>query len=175
MVKQSIPRELRTARLLFRQWREEDVEPLFAIYQQPDYLTFMPPMDREATRAQVQRFMSAWDEEGHCLWAAEDTESGRLIGRMGLLRHHDWPLEPDPVEVGWVLHRDYWGRGLATEGGAASVAVWREYLRADKRLLSITVPENHRSRGVMERLGMEYGGETTLWRGFRHVWYVLAR
>lgn len=169
-----VPGELRTERLLLRQWREEDVDALFEIYRQPTYLEFMPPHDRDETRAQVRRFMRAWEIEGHSHWAAEDVETGRLIGRIGLLRHHDWPLEPDPVEIGWTLHRDYWGRGLATEGGRASLSAWREHLLADERLLSFTAPENVRSRAVMERLGLRYQGETH-WRGSEHVWYAIER
>jgi len=114
-----------------------------------------------------------WEEVGFAQWAACDRASGRLIGRIGLLRHHDWPLVPDPVEVGWVLHRDWWGEGLATEGAWASIAAWRRYL-ADEILYSFTVPENSRSRAVMGRIGMHYGGATT-WRGLEHVWYSLDR
>ncbi len=45
-----IPRELRTERLLLRQWRDEDAEPLAAIYAQPEYLEHMPALDLEGTR-----------------------------------------------------------------------------------------------------------------------------
>ncbi len=89
------------------------------------------------------------------------------------MRHHDWPLAADPVEVGWVLHRDWWGRGLATEGGRASIEEWLGHL-PDDRLHSFTVPGNERSRAVMKRLGLRYGG-TTPWRGSEHVWYALDR
>lgn len=134
----------------------------------------MPPADLDRTRAQIRTFMYGWEANGHGNWAAEELESGRLIGRIGLLRHHDWPLAPDPVEVGWTLHRDYWRRGLATEGGRASVRAWRDHLLDDESLLSITVPGNIRSRAVMERLGLTYRGETP-WRGLDHVWYAIDR
>ena len=51
-----IPLELRTERLILRQWRDEDVEPLAAIYAQPEYLEHMPALDLDATRSQVERF-----------------------------------------------------------------------------------------------------------------------
>jgi RimJ/RimL family protein N-acetyltransferase len=168
-----IPRELRTERLLLRQWREEDVEPLAEIYAQPEFLEHMPPLDLEGTRAQVERFARQWEEEGLSQWAAEDPGSGRLLGRLGLLRHRDWPLADGPVEAGWCLHRDRWGEGLATEGGRASVECWREQLE-DGQLLSITLPANRRSRAVMERLGFTLRGEARR-RGHDHVWYALDR
>jgi RimJ/RimL family protein N-acetyltransferase len=170
----ALPAELRTERLLLRQWRAEDVEPLTAIYSQPEYLEHMPPLDLAGTAAQIQRFAMQWRHEGLSHWAAEDPESGRLVGRIGLLRHHDWPLSRSPVEVGWTLDRDYWGRGLATEGGRAAMECWRELLLDDAQLISITIPANVRSRAVMERLGLTFRGSAR-WREHDVVWYAVDR
>jgi ribosomal-protein-alanine N-acetyltransferase len=160
--------------LLLRQWGEADADPLTEIYSQPEYLAHMPALDRGGTVKQIDAFMRRWRDDGVCQWAAVDLESDRLIGRIGLLRHHDWPIEPDPIEVGWTLHRDYWGRGLATEGGLASMEIWRERLLKDKRLISITAPANTRSRAVMERLGLTYRG-TAHWKNLDVVWYAIDR
>jgi ribosomal-protein-alanine N-acetyltransferase len=160
--------------LLLRQWGEADADPLTEIYSQPEYLAHMPALDRGGTVKQIDAFMRRWRDDGVCQWAAVDLESNRLIGRIGLLRHHDWPIEPDPIEVGWTLHRDYWGRGLATEGGLASMEIWRERLLKDKRLISITAPANTRSRAVMERLGLTYRG-TAHWKNLDVVWYAIDR
>ncbi len=151
-------------------WLTEDAVPLDEIYRQPEYLETMPPASAEE---QIAMWVRRWEGDSFSQWAACDRASGQLIGRIGLIRHHDWPLASDPVEVGWVLHRDWWGRGLATEGGRASVNAWRRYL-PDDRLYSFAAPDNVRSRAVMERLGMGYGG-ATVWRGLEHLWYVLDR
>jgi RimJ/RimL family protein N-acetyltransferase len=170
-----VPRELTTARLLLRQWRDEDAEPLHAIYAQPEYLETMPPLDLDLTRAQVERWQRAWQEDRYCQWAACDLGSGRLIGRIGILCHHDWPLADRPApEVGWVLDHEWWGQGLATEGGQASVEVWREHLPDEPRLISITTHENRRSRAVMNRCGLTLRG-TAHWHGYDVVWYALDR
>ncbi|HET9849186.1 MAG TPA: GNAT family N-acetyltransferase [Candidatus Dormibacteraeota bacterium] len=160
--------------MLLRQWQDSDVEPLAEIYAQPEYQRFMPAMDLEGTAQQVERWKRFWHEDGVSHWAAVDLATSRLIGRIGLIRHHDWPLDADPIEVGWTLHRDYWGRGLATEGGRASLEIWRERLLDDQRLLSITVPDNMRSRAVMERLGLTYRG-TAHWKNLDVVWYAIDR
>ena len=166
-----IPLEVRTERLLLRQWRDSDAEPLSAIYEQPEYLEHMPPVPD--VRAQIERFRRGWAEDGLSHWVAEDPETGRLIGRLGLFRHHDWPVAPDPVEVGWILDRAYWGLGLATEAGRASLDLWRAEL-PDPQLISITTPENVRSRAVMERLGLTERGATH-WRQFDVIWYAVDR
>ena len=73
------------------------------------------------------------------------------------IRDSDWP----GVEVGWLLHPDYWGRGYATEAGAAAVRYGFEDLQVDK-LFSCILPENHRSQAVAKRLGFEFLEERVL-------------
>lgn len=166
-----IPLEVRTERLLLRQWRDDDAEPLATIYAQPEYLEHMPRVPD--VQAQIERFRRGWAEDGLSHWAAEDPDTGLLIGRLGLLRHHDWPVAADPVEVGWVLDRAYRGRGLATEAGQASLDLWRAKLD-DPQLISITTPNNVRSRAVMERLGLTHRGEAH-WHSLDVVWYAIDR
>jgi RimJ/RimL family protein N-acetyltransferase len=134
----------------------------------------MPFLDLDATRAQLARFRAGWEAERHSHWAVEELATGRLVGRIGILRHHDWPLAPAVPEVGWSLDPAVWGSGLATEGGRASIAVWREHLADDARLLSITTPDNGAPRRVMEKLGLTPRGEGD-WRGYHMVWYALDR
>jgi RimJ/RimL family protein N-acetyltransferase len=165
-----IPRRLRTERLLLRQWRDGDAEALDEIYRHPEFLEHMPYRD---PHEQVERFAREWEEEGFSLWAAEDLVTGRLLGRIGLERHHDWPESEGPVEVGWSLRRDSWGLGLATEGGRAALECWREHLD-DPQLISITTAANRRSRAVMERLGLTFRGEMH-WHGHDVIWYALDR
>jgi RimJ/RimL family protein N-acetyltransferase len=163
-----IPQELRTERL--RRWREDDAEALAEIYRQPEFLEHNPYRD---PHEQVERSARRWGEDGFSLWAADELATGRFVGRIGLMRHHDWPESESPVEVGWVLHRDWWGRGLATEGGAVGVECWREHLD-DPQLIAITSPANRRSHAVMERLEMTHRGATH-WHGHDVVWYALDR
>jgi RimJ/RimL family protein N-acetyltransferase len=167
------PREVLTERLRLRQWRPEDAEPLFRIYLDRQYLEHMTPMDLDETAEQVERLSRTWDEEGFGLWAAEDRRTGAFLGRIGLIRHHDWPLEPGPVEVGWVLAPEARGRGLATEGGRAAIDAAFAHLDVD-RVISIARPGNWPSRRVMERLGLTLRGEAD-WRGSHMVWYAVDR
>jgi RimJ/RimL family protein N-acetyltransferase len=168
-----LPLELETERLRLRQWRAEDVQALMEIYARPEVEEQLGPYDLAETGAQIDRFARQWREEGFSHWAAEDAATGTLIGRIGLLRHHDWPESKSPVEVGWTLHPDQWGRGLATEGGRAAMQCWFDLL-LDPQLISITRPANTRSRAVMERLGLTLRG-STVWRGHEHVWYAIDR
>jgi RimJ/RimL family protein N-acetyltransferase len=169
----AFPLEVRTERLVLRQWRDDDVPALALIATDPGYLEHMPPLDLAHAMGLVDAFRRRWAEEGFSQWAAEDRVTGAFIGRIGLLRHHDWPLEEDPVEVGWVLAPQARGRGLATEGGRAAVSAAFEHLGV-ARVISITTPANSPSRAVMERLGLTLRGEAD-WRGYHMVWYAIDR
>lgn len=167
------PRELLTPRLRLRQWRDDDAVGLARIAQDPGYQAYMPPLDLSAARDLVARFRERWAETGVCQWAAEDLETGGFLGRIGILQHSDWPLEPLPSEVGWTLAPEARGRGLASEGGRAAIDAAFAHLAVD-HVISITRPDNWPSRRVMERLGLTLRG-TAYWREHDSVWYAVDR
>lgn len=59
------------------------------------------------------------------------------------------------VELGWRLARPYWGAGLATEAARVCLRCAFRALDLDE-VVSFTVPANHRSRALMERLGLRH-------------------
>jgi RimJ/RimL family protein N-acetyltransferase len=154
-------------------WRDADVAELTRIYSDPRVMRYLSPAPREVAERQVAEFRRGWEEDGFSLWAVEDRATGNFIGRLGLLRRPDWPLEPGVVEVGWVLDVPTWGLGLATEGGRAGLEFGFERLGLD-RIISIARMGNAASRRVMEKLGLTHGGEAG-WRGQQVVWYEIDR
>jgi RimJ/RimL family protein N-acetyltransferase len=165
--------EIRTRRLRLRRWREGDVELMAAIYAEPEVVRYLRPLDVEGTRQQLSRFVDHWVEHGFGLWAVEVRASGRLIGRIGLAHHDDWTETPYDAEVGWTLERATWGRGLATEGGAAALRFGFE-TRGMERIISIAHRDNGASQRVMEKLGLKREGATT-WRDQPVVWFAISR
>ena len=87
------------------------------------------------------------------LWAVELQGSSEFIGYTGLaIPRFDAAFTPC-VEIGWRLASSFWGRGLAFEGAQAVLRhAFRTLLLPE--LVSFTVPANHRSRRVMEKLRM---------------------
>jgi RimJ/RimL family protein N-acetyltransferase len=98
------------------------------------------------------------------------TGRGAWIGQIGLNHLAYWP-GPEKTEVGWELHRRWWGRGLATEGGRAALRFGFEE-RGLRRIISTAVSDNHASRRVMEKLGLTYRG-THVIAGAEIVWYAI--
>lgn len=155
-----------------RAWTEPDADQLADIYADPESVRYLRFFDREGTRAQVERFKDHWQRHGFGLWAVEDRATGRFIGRIGLMHHDDWTASPHDAEVGWVIARDMWGQGLASEGGAAALEFGTQ--RGLKRFVSIAHVDNAASQRVMEKLGLVRVGET-VWRDSPVVWFATER
>jgi RimJ/RimL family protein N-acetyltransferase len=159
---------LTTERLTLRGWREDDLDAYAAIAADPEVMRFMGgPLDRADTWRQIAVFVGHWELRGHGLWVVE--RDGELIGRVGLIRPEGWP----GLEVGWLLGRDAWGHGYATEAArAAADHAWREL--GARELISLIAPGNVPSQRVAERLGMRPAGDYDL-RGTPVVIHRRAR
>ena len=147
--------ELRTERLVLRQWREEDRAPFAALNADPIVMEHFPStMTREASDAFVDFNIAAIADRGWGLWA---------------------------VEVGWRLAREAWGHGYATEAARAVLAFAFDELGLAE-VISFTSTTNVRSQRVMERIGMTRDPaedfdhpNVTDERLRRHVLYRVAR
>ena len=95
----------------------------------------------------------AWEDQGFDLWAVELKSSGDLIGFVRLSIPTFLPEVLPAVEVGWRLDRAPWGRGLATEGGRASLEYGFDTVGLD-RIISIRHSANVASGRVIQKLGM---------------------
>jgi RimJ/RimL family protein N-acetyltransferase len=150
--------ELDTPRLRLRAWRDSDLEPFAALNADPEVTRYVTgPLTREHSNQLAIRIRAGWDEHGFGLWAAELRDETRTIGFIGLSVPAFLPAVLPAVEVGWRLARDVWGRGLASEGGRASLDHAFGTLRLE-RVVSIIHPENAASRRVAEKLGMRLHG-----------------
>lgn len=148
--------ELCTERLVLREWREQDLEPFAALNADPEVMRFMPKLlSRDECAARIQSIREHFRDHGFGLWAVEVRGVTPFIGFVGLsIPRFEAPFMPC-VEIGWRLAREAWGHGFATEAARAAVEFGFNELGLQE-ILSYTVPENVRSRRVMERLGMQH-------------------
>lgn len=153
-MKANLPPELRTERLRLRRWREEDRGPFAAMNADPRVMEHFPaPLTGEESDARAARIEAHFAQHGFGLWAVEVVGRAPFVGFIGLNRAlFEAPFTPC-VEVGWRLAADSWGCGYATEGARAALEFAFEWLELGE-VYSYTVPDNVRSRRVMEKLGM---------------------
>lgn len=152
--------EFDTDRLRLRQWIESDREPFARLNTDPRVMEFFPDiLDRAASDAMLDRIQAKIAEHGWGWWAVELKTDRQFIGFVGLNSPLiELPFSPC-VEVGWRLASEHWGKGYATEAARGALAVGFDRLNLPE-IVSFTAIPNHRSRAVMERLGMERDPET---------------
>jgi RimJ/RimL family protein N-acetyltransferase len=147
-----------TDRLFLRELCPADAAPLFEMYRNPHVMRFMgPPPPSAADEARNIRLHveNCYRRLNYGVWAVIEKATGRLVGRAGLLRF-DSPSEPQ-VEISYLLGRPHWGRGYATEAGAAVVRYAFGTLRLGE-LVAFIQAANSPSVRVAERLGFRREG-----------------
>ena len=155
MIGMAVP-SLPTDRLLLRGWRDADREPFAALNADPEVMAHFPSrLSRGTSDMLIDGAVEGWAANGFGLWALERRADGRFLGFTGLARPSFEAHFMPAVEVGWRLARDAWGHGYATEAARAALEFGFETVGLGE-IVSFTVPDNVRSRAVMERLGMRH-------------------
>jgi RimJ/RimL family protein N-acetyltransferase len=148
---------LTTDRLLLRPLEESDLDAYAAMVADPEVVRYLgaEPLTRDEAWRQMALFLGHERLRGWSNNAVVERGTDRLLGRCGLWRPEGWP----GLEGGWVMARDAWGRGYATEAAVA----WRDWafheLGADE-LISVIHADNARSAAVARRIGHEPLRET---------------
>jgi len=166
------PAVLKTERLLLVPLDSSRVEELAAIYTHPEVARDIGAdrLTAEGTQAQVASFEQVWREHGYGQSALPERATGRMIGRAGL---HPWP-NWDELEIGYVLARDRWGRGLAREASR----VWLQWAWTHlphEYLIAVIQPANASSINLAERLGFTFNRHDVTPRGAEVSIYRLDR
>lgn len=151
--------ELETERLILRMWREDDFEAYARICADPDVMRYLTKEGKPLTRLEAWRHLAFlighWHLRGYGHWAVEEKSGGSLVGRIGFLYPEGWP----DFEIGWILGREYWGRGYAIEG--ARRALEYAFTELDREhVVSLIRPGNQGSINVAEKLGEKLEGRT---------------
>jgi ribosomal-protein-alanine N-acetyltransferase len=159
---------LQTPRLILRELVEDDLDFVAMMLAHPDVNRYY---ERSFPRSEAQgwlgRQLERYERDGHGLWLVVERSTGQPVGQVGLaLQDVEGRRQP---EIGWLLHRPYWGRGYATEAAAGT----RDLARRQwgyRRLISLIRPVNRPSQRVAERIGM-HPGPRVAFHGFEHVVY----
>jgi RimJ/RimL family protein N-acetyltransferase len=163
---------LETARLLLRELVPGDLDFVATMLANPDVARYYArTFDRSDAEIWLQRQLDRYRRDGHGLWLVEDRATGAPVGQIGLALQE---VEGEQLpEIGWLLHRPFWGRGYATEaGGATRDAAFGRW--GYPRVISLIRPENAPSQRVAERLGMAPGRRVDF-HGYVHIVFQASR
>lgn len=150
---------LETERLIIRPWQPSDRDGFKAIMGDPEVTKYvhggLPYTEAEVDEWFVRQARQI-AEHDLCMGALIEKSSGRLVGLAGTQ-----PLgTTGDLEIGWIMARDVWGRGYATEAGGAAMRHVLETL-GRPRAVAIIDPPNEASKRVAHRLGMKYEARYT--------------
>jgi RimJ/RimL family protein N-acetyltransferase len=127
------------------------------------------PLDRFEAWRSMAMILGHWQLRGYGPWALEERASGAFIGRVGFFYPDGWP----DFELGWVLGREYWGKGYASEAAGRALAYAFAEMGRD-HVISLIHPDNGPSIKVAERLGEKIEGQTELF-GHAVLIYGISR
>jgi ribosomal-protein-alanine N-acetyltransferase len=149
--------ELQASRLRLRPLHADDTDALYAVFSDPRAMRYWssPPMTEPAQAAsyieQIQRWFAG---RGGIQWGIAHGDDDRVIGTVTLFL---FTPEHRRCEVGFILHPDFWGRGLASEAVARALT-WAFEDGAMERIEADVDPRNQPSQRLLEGLGFRREG-----------------
>ena len=146
-----------TPRLTLRPMTDADLEPFLAMAADHDAMKYVSPDPIPVASAEraFTHYREALDEKGYGYWTIE-VKGGAAFAGIILVQDVKFTAAFTPaIEVGWLLPREQWGNGYATEGGRAAIDYAFTTLKL-KEIVALTHAGNLPSQRVMQRLGMTH-------------------
>lgn len=143
---------LNTPRLCFKPCSLEDLDNFTILNSDPEVRAFFP--DGVQTRAQAEvrlrEFMAYDENHGLPCFVLTERATGEFIGRAGF-----GLTDEGDIEVGYLLHKKFWGQGYASEALIALLAYAKKHITADW-IIAFTPVEHLASVRVMQKCGMQH-------------------
>lgn len=151
----SLPIE--TERLYLREFCRADVDALHAYASREEVTRYLMwgPNDRQASETQLSTFIEAAAAKPRTIYelALCLKADGRVIGALCLYLDDASDEGQMGAELGFVLHSDFWGQGMATEAAKALLSHGMSELDL-AHVWATCDARNLASIGVLEKIGM---------------------
>lgn len=143
---------LETERLYFREMNQADFDSLCKILQDEKTMyAYEGAFSDSEAQEWLDRQIDRYHKWNFGLWALVLKESGEMIGQSGLTMQ-PWK-NTQVLEIGYLLNRDYWHNGYATEA-AIACKNYAFYVLKSNEVYSIIRDTNTASQNVAIRNGM---------------------
>ena len=149
---------LETKRLKLRLFKQTDVDDVYEYCSDDEVTKYMPfatYTTRQEAEERIKFCLESYEQmDRPILWAIEYKENGKLIGGIDFVK---WDEQANCAEIGYILNKEYWNKGIMTEAvgevikfGFEKMELNRIEIRCDER--------NIASSRVMEKNGLKYEG-----------------
>ncbi|WP_068614052.1 GNAT family N-acetyltransferase [Paenibacillus tuaregi] len=149
--------ELHTNRLMLRKMELSDSARLFEIWSDPEVTRFMniEPFTNEDQAKQMIALLDNLAKENQAIrYSIIESESNTIIGSCGF---NALDFENAKAEIGYDLHKDYWGKGYIPEALSCLIEYAFHGLNLH-RIEAKVEPENVNSIKVLKKLHFTYEG-----------------
>lgn len=165
---------LRTARLGFRTWSDQDLDLAIGLWGDVDVTRLIDARGKlsdEQVRERLLQEIATAAAYGIQYWPLFLIESQEHVGCCGL-RPYDWPA--NILEIGFHIRSAHWGCGYVSEAASAVIGYAFEQLDATG-LYAGHNPANHASRHLLHKLGFRYTHDAYYApTGLDHPAYILS-
>ncbi|WP_261134385.1 GNAT family N-acetyltransferase [Bacillus sp. Marseille-Q3570] len=145
--------KIETERLILRKITLDDAEDMYS-YASDEEVTRFVTWNTHSSSSDTIEFINSFLPQYDAPWGIELKENGKCIGTVHFVW---WQPEHKAAEIGYVLSKEYWGRGLITEAARAVITFGFESMDL-VRIQARCFLENKGSERVMEKLGMSFEG-----------------
>jgi RimJ/RimL family protein N-acetyltransferase len=162
------PNWLTTERLALRRFTQGDYAFLLGLHTDPLVARWVggvrtPEEVQEILNVRILQFYE--DNPGLGIWLTSERATGKAVG-LHLINNIQGETD---IQVGYILSREEWGKGYATEMCRALLRYAYAQVKLP-RIVAITNLDNHPSQHVLTKCGLTRNGE----RAFPHPAYAAS-
>lgn len=143
---------LETKRLVLKLTEQSDKDNLFKLRMDPDVMKDRKVQTKEEILTLLDKIILHHQKYGLGFYSVFEKESGDFVGQAGLF-YIGFDENETEIEVGYRLHKKFWGKGYATELAKTLLQWGFENLEVNK-LVAFTHPDNTASQHVLQKCGM---------------------
>lgn len=142
----------RTKRLGYRLLQAADLDHLAELHSDSEVRKFFPDgvQNRKQTEERMNDFLSFFETKGLPNFLMFEFETNDFVGRCGF-----GPVNTGEIEVGYLLHKRFWGKGYASEALMFLLEWAKKSIHADY-IIAYAPVEHKASLRVMHKCGMEH-------------------
>ena len=143
---------LMSKRLGFRMLEDHDLQNLMRLDMNLEVRAFFPEgvSTPKQLREKIIRSHTSFLQKGFGEFSVTDLKTNEFLGRAGFAE-----LKNGEIEVGYLLLKEHWGKGIATEALSALLD-WAGKALSVPCILAYAPINHHASVGVMKKAGMRY-------------------
>ena len=143
---------INTVRLVLRPFQPGDLSTMHAYASDPEnteYMLYLPNRSIEGTERFLRMAIAEWEKDKPQFYEFAIVLDGKHIGAVSAALDESG----QESELGWILHKDYWGKGYASEAAKAIMDFAFEELKV-KKVVAHCDYRNVASIRIIEKIGM---------------------